>query len=401
MSKIALNSNASGTGVFTIASPNSDTDYTITLPEVTGGEFVTTDASGNVGIGTTSPAELLHVYDGDILIEEPDASAGTGLVIKNDSANQLIIRGAGSTRTNPGAATGMPQIVSISGYDLYVAADGPDDVIFTTDRTERMRIADGGVNIGTGAPDSNITFGIDNQGFVVARYDLTAGVPTAGLGGVFSAAANVTDFSSGDLVLQCRPGVNGRSIKFFTGNTSTERMRIDDSGRVSIGITSAVENTSNTTASVTFAKSYNWFAITNSNYIQRSDNTNGAYFSFYKGTAFTGSITANGQSTIYNTTSDYRLKENVVTLDNATERLKQIPVHRFNFIADPDTTVDGFIAHEVQDVVPEAITGTKDAVDDEGNPEYQGIDQSKLVPLLVATVKELEARIAALEENNV
>jgi hypothetical protein len=191
----------------------------------------------NLGIGI-DPVELLHVYDGNILIEEPDASTGTGLVIKNDSANQLIIRGAGSTRTNPGAATGMPQIVSTSGYDLYVAADGPDDVIFTTDRTERMRIADGGVNIGTGAPDSNITFGIDNQGFVVARYDLTAGVPTAGLGGVFSAAANVTDFSSGDLVLQCRPGVGGRSIKFFTGNTSTERMRIDDSGNVSIGVSS-------------------------------------------------------------------------------------------------------------------------------------------------------------------
>jgi hypothetical protein len=72
-------------------------------------------------------------------------------------------------------------------------------------------------------------------------------------------------------------------------------------------------------------------------------------------------------------------------------------VHRFNFIADADTTVDGFLAHEVQTVVPEAITGTKDEVDADGNPVYQGIDQSKLVPLLVATIKELEARITALE----
>ena len=91
------------------------------------------------------------------------------------------------------------------------------------------------------------------------------------------------------------------------------------------------------------------------------------------------------------------LKENVVNLDNGIDRLKQIPVHRFNFIADPDTTVDGFIAHEVQDVVPEAITGTKDAVDDEGNPEYQGIDQSKLVPLLTAALQEAVIRIETLE----
>ena len=101
----------------------------------------------------------------------------------------------------------------------------------------------------------------------------------------------------------------------------------------------------------------------------------------------------------YNTTSDYRLKENVVALTGATDRLKQLNPSRFNFIADSDITVDGFLAHEVQDVVPEAITGTKDAVDEDGNPVYQGIDQSKLVPLLVATIKELEARISILEGN--
>ena len=84
-------------------------------------------------------------------------------------------------------------------------------------------------------------------------------------------------------------------------------------------------------------------------------------------------------------------------MSGATERLKQLKPSRFNFIRDADTTVDGFLAHEVQDIVPEAITGAKDAVDADGNPQYQGIDQSKLVPLLVATIQELEARIAALE----
>ena len=110
-----------------------------------------------------------------------------------------------------------------------------------------------------------------------------------------------------------------------------------------------------------------------------------------------GSITFSGSSTSFNTSSDYRLKENVTADWDATTRLKQLNPVRFNFIADADTTLDGFLAHEVQSVVPEAIAGTHNEVDADGNPVYQGIDQSKLVPLLVKTIQELEARIAALE----
>ena len=84
-------------------------------------------------------------------------------------------------------------------------------------------------------------------------------------------------------------------------------------------------------------------------------------------------------------------------MTGALDRVSQLKPSRFNFIADSDTTVDGFLAHEVQSVVPEAITGTKDAVDEEGNPEYQGIDQSKLVPLLVGAIQELRAEIELLK----
>lgn len=110
-----------------------------------------------------------------------------------------------------------------------------------------------------------------------------------------------------------------------------------------------------------------------------------------------GAIWSNGTSTAYNTTSDYRLKENAVPLTGALDRLDQLQPKRFNFIADPDNTVDGFFAHEVQTVVPEAVTGEHDAVDFGGNPVMQGIDQAKLVPLLVAAVQELTARVEALE----
>jgi hypothetical protein len=72
-----------------------------------------------------------------------------------------------------------------------------------------------------------------------------------------------------------------------------------------------------------------------------------------------GTIATNGSATAYNTSSDYRLKENVVPLTGAADRLSKLQVHRFNFIADPDKTVDGFIAHEAQAVVPECVTGDK------------------------------------------
>ncbi len=109
-----------------------------------------------------------------------------------------------------------------------------------------------------------------------------------------------------------------------------------------------------------------------------------------------GSIVVTQSATGYNTSSDYRLKENVVALTDGKTRLNQLRVNRFNFIVDPTTTVDGFMAHEVADVVPEAITGTKDEVDSAGNPVYQGIDQAKLVPLLTAALQEAFAEIAAL-----
>jgi hypothetical protein len=113
--------------------------------------------------------------------------------------------------------------------------------------------------------------------------------------------------------------------------------------------------------------------------------------------ATVGSIKMDNSSVQYNTSSDHRLKENVDYTWDATTRLKLLKPARFNFIADPDTTVDGFLAHEAQAVVPESVSGTHNEVDDDGNAVMQGIDQSKLVPLLVKTIQELEARITALE----
>ena len=110
-----------------------------------------------------------------------------------------------------------------------------------------------------------------------------------------------------------------------------------------------------------------------------------------------GKIVMSNSGVAYNTTSDYRLKENVVDMTGAVDRVKQLLPKRFNFKNDAEITVDGFLAHEAQTVVPESVTGNKDEVDANGDAVYQGIDQSKLVPLLVGAIKELTARIEALE----
>jgi len=110
---------------------------------------------------------------------------------------------------------------------------------------------------------------------------------------------------------------------------------------------------------------------------------------FANSNGYVGSIATSGSGTSYGTSSDYRLKENVVDMADATTRLKQLKPKRFNFKADDSLTLDGFLAHEVSSIVPEAVIGEKDAT------EMQCIDQSKLVPLLVKTIQELEARLTA------
>tara|TARA_Y100000593_G_scaffold55487_1_gene103861 strand:- start:393 stop:1388 length:996 start_codon:yes stop_codon:yes gene_type:complete len=118
---------------------------------------------------------------------------------------------------------------------------------------------------------------------------------------------------------------------------------------------------------------------------------------FVNGNGVVGKVTTSGSGTTFSTTSDYRLKENVNYDFDATTELKKLKPAKFNFKADENTKLNGFLAHEVADIVPEAISGEKDEVDEDGNIKPQGIDQSKLVPLMVKTIQELEARITELE----
>ena len=176
----------------------------------------------------------------------------------------------------------------------------------------------------------------------------------------------------------------------------TPAITVTSDGTFLMGKTTDLANVTGTRIRINGSQDWTSSADTNIPFFNRID-TDGAVLLFRRQVITVGSIAVTESSTSYNTTSDYRLKENLNPLENASERLKQIPVYRFNFISTPEVAVDGFIAHEIASIVPEAITGEKDEVDEDGNPVYQGIDQSKLVPLLTAALQEALARIEALE----
>jgi hypothetical protein len=148
-----------------------------------------------------------------------------------------------------------------------------------------------------------------------------------------------------------------------------------------------------TAAEIYFPSSASGMSIINNGF----SGQNAISFRFGSGSGnYVGGILINTSSTTYATSSDYRLKENIVPMTGSLDRLMLLKPSRFNFIGD-EKVVDGFIAHEAQEVVPEAVTGEKDKIGWDGNPEYQGIDQSKLVPLLVGAIQELKAEVEALK----
>ena len=349
-----------------------------------------------MGIGTTSPESTLE-------ISKNDQTNGATLSITNafnggswssgDTVGKIDFRSDDTSATEPVRARIKVFDDLSGGSNTYPYATALSiSTTLNNTATERMRIdSSGNVGIGTSSPSNTL----DVAGTL--RYDGRLLTDSTTSDGSASAPSIVVgyDYDNGFF----RPASN--SIGITTGGS--ERMRIDSSGNVLIGTTdTTLYSSTGSTSGLLFDPNGPSTISRNSSaaslILNKTGTTNfGNILDFRKNGTSVGNVAVGSSTTTYNTSSDYRLKENVVTLTGATERLKQLQPKRFNFIVEPDTVYDGFIAHEVSTVVPEAITGEKDAVDEEGNPVHQGIDQSKLVPLLVATIQELEARIAALE----
>ncbi len=334
-------------------------------------------SGGNVGIANSSPTSKLTVGSSSI-------AAGTGLFQQIQTAGNNMYVGIGSNNSAYIQANGEFRIAT-GGYADKVTVD-----------------SSGNVGIGTNSPNANlhtqasstniVSMQVQNTEGTGSRLDMYAFGSSPAIQSAHRAA--VYQWTGAGIDLWTRTG----DLHFGTNNT--ERMRIDSSGNLLVGTTSPYSQGER------LAVSYPYLSGTG--IVIDSGAGGGAAMRFRTNSTLVGSIITTTSSTGYNTSSDYRLKTAVTYDWDATTRLKQLRPTRFEWIADGDDAVpvDGFLAHEVQDVVPEAITGTHNEVDDDGNPVYQGIDQSKLTPLLtkalieaVEKIEQLETRIAALEAN--
>ena len=288
---------------------------------------------------------------------------------------------------------GSASAPAVTGTDSNTGINfGSDFLAFNTGGTERARFADSG------------NFGINRT---TPSYPLVARRTDAS--GIVAEFANSSGYglmigqnsASGEAYL--RTGT-GQALAFVTNGGSglaNERMRIKNDG-----------NTVIDSAGRSFAH-LGQFTSTHdgSRFGMALHNTNGGgsnqiSIRFHRNDTDIGSISTTATATHFNTSSDYRLKENAVAISDGITRLKTLKPYRFNWKSDSSTTVDGFFAHEVSSIVPEAITGTKDAVATEDDllknikkddPIYQSIDQSKLVPLLTSALQEAIGRIEVLE----
>jgi len=328
----------------------------------------TVDSSGRVGIGTTSPSSML-----DVLRSTDNAT--TSVITNNGTTGGNVLK---LTSGGTGAGTKIFQVFKnnqSSETEVFQIDGGGNVGINDTSPTAELSVAAtaphidlgvaGGGRMKIGFEGNNCFFGGTNAG---AMFIFKQGVSDEG-----------------------HPQASGSEV-----------FRIDNDGDVGIGTTDP-GNADSADGGLQIQPNHSngapqvaW---------KRASTGNTSYAAaFTNGSTGVGSISYTNGGTAFNTSSDYRLKENVVALSNGITRLKTLKPYRFNFKVDADKTVDGFLAHEVSSIVPEAITGEKDAVDSNDKPIYQGIDQAKLVPLLTAALQEaitkietLETKVAALE----
>jgi hypothetical protein len=366
---------SAGSSFSTFLGTDKDTgNVFLSNDSITADHFVI-NTSGQVGIGTTSPDEKLEVYQGNIklgtdtnttskLIFERTAAIRAELYV--GSSNQLQFDLAGSERMRIGSTGDISFRDGSASEAFYWDADVARLGIGETSPSTKLHLYEAG--------STSIYSRIQN-----GNNSLYLGLESGGIAQVSS------DLSSLKILANTY-------TSFETAGS--ERMRILSGGDVSFAMQDFSSSPSNTVYGLrlvtgTTGKSY-WKSAVNAD-------TTHYHYEFLNTNGSVGNISTSASATAYNTSSDYRLKENVVPMEGALDKVAQLKPSTFNFIADADTTVDGFLAHEVADVVPNAVSGEKDAVDEEGNPMYQGIDHSKLVPILVGAIQELKAEIEQLK----
>lgn len=344
--------NSSGGGSVTLQEPVTASNFTLTLPAQTanvitdssailniGSGQVYKDASGNVGIGTSSPAVKLDVV----------GTSRYTFGVSNSYTIQTSLNAAGSAFA-----------------DDYKNAT---QHIWQTSGTERMRIdSSGNVGIGVQSPNARLELA-KTSGVTLRLNDLTT---------------NYWDIT------------NNSNLIFNRGGT--EYARIDSSGTFLVGKTTGVNDVTTVGAFIS-AGGKTVLTTTGVNQplvLAKNASTSGGLVDFFYNGSTVGSVTTNGSSVTYNTTSDYRLKQDVQPLTSGLATISALKPYTYKWKLD-NSDGEGFIAHELAEVIPLAITGEKDAVNEDGSIKPQGVDYSKIVVHLVAAIQEQQAQITELK----
>jgi hypothetical protein len=404
------------------------------------------DSSGRVGIGTNAP-----VYSLDVTGRIRGVGSSTALIASNGSGTDqtsisLIREGAATNQKTWELLTGSGGDFRIrtinddytASQDAIVVNRGSgfsvDNVQLHANGSEHLRIDSfGRLLVGTSTAIGSAGGGVNNL-LQIVNGNQAIGQYSANLNGGFLELTKSRNTTAGShTVVQANdqlgilrfsgsdgsafiagseirsevdgtPGTNdmpGRLVFSTTddgASSPTERMRITSGGDVLIG-----QSTNPATSRVVIQVQT---GTANGVNAQITSNTGTSYpWSNYNASGtYVGGIACTSTATSFPTSSDYRLKQNVQPLVNATALIAQLKPSVFEFKEDTGTQVQGFIAHELQEVVPLAVIGEKDAVNANGNPIYQGVDAAKLVPLLTAALQEalaeiesLKARVTALE----
>ena len=377
-----INNNADNRVITGSGTANTlEADANLTFNNSTGQLVVGASGDGYISVRKAALAQV------DIQHSTTDSYSRLYMSQSSGSGGYFAINKLG---TVDGGYTG-----GVNAVQLWSSADAP--MIFATNNSESVRIgSEGNLALGgtnTSAYSTQAHFFLGGVGNIYADTGVSSGkslsitnnayINTSG-NWVYRATDKASNIYQYDGIIGFRYVASGTA-----GNTITwtEAARFDHSGRLLIGTTTYPDGS---------ADGISLRASNGERAFSRGNTATRYQLVFYNPNGNIGRIETSGSSTSYLTSSDYRLKENATAISDGITRLKTLKPYRFNFKADATKTLDGFFAHEVT-AVPEAISGTKDAVDENGKIITQQLDQSKLVPLLTAALQEAVTKIEVLE----
>jgi len=334
--------------------------------------------------------------------QDNDFATGINQCLNKDGSNSATgnLNLGGYLPTNVGAGTAAaPAFCPGNDVNTGMYSVSADNLGFATNGVRRLLIGNTGAHVIEAVNPSNYALQVFNNDTGGAAYGLIVD------GARNNFALAVRDNTN---VYRHQFNANG-SLNIGAVGAATAAIQVDTSGQPSFVTNSTVRLQVDTSGNLLINKTainqtgpgtyFNKGTATDQASMYAVKTTSGTVstlLNWHNGT-YVGGVDMSNTATSFPTSSDYRLKENVVPMTGALTKLNQLKPCTFNFIAEPTETITGFLAHEVAAVVPNAVGGEKDAINADGSIKTQTLDHSKLVPLLTGALQELAAKVEALE----